>query len=213
MTVPEGLRAELMLLADGELQGRHAAQLAHRCRHDAAMGAALAELELDRALLRAAFPPAAGNDERVASAIETGLAIRRRRRRRAELWRAAAPLAASVLIAGVFGAAAVGLAERQASQAASYVLAEQARDRQLMAAAFKSALDTQVSGGSVTWQNPASGSRGSVTPLRTFKTADGRWCREYRQEIAAVALTERRIGIPCRDAEGWRLKLERPGEA
>ena len=82
-----------------------------------------------------------------------------------------------------------------------------------MAAAFNSALDTQVSGGSVTWQNPASGSRGSVTPLRTFKTADGRWCREYRQEIAAVALTERRIGIACRDAEGWRLKLERPGEA
>ena len=213
MTGSGGLRVELMLLVDGELHGRQAAQLAHRCRNDAATGAAVAALEADRVLLRAAFPLAAWGEDSTLITIDTALAAQRRRQRPAQIMRAAAPLIASILTAALFGAAAVTFAERRAAQAASYVLAEQARDRQLMAAAFKAALDTQVSGGSVTWQNPASGSRGSVTPLRTFRATDGRWCREYRQEVEATALTERRIGIACRDADGWRLRLERPWEA
>lgn len=213
MTASGGLRVELMLLVDGELHGRHAAQLAHRCRDDATAGAAVATLEADRALICAAFPLAGAGDDSTLIMIDTALAARRRRRRHVQILRAAAPLVVSILTAAAFGAAAVTLAERRAALAASYVLTEQARDRQLMAAAFKAALDTQVSGGSVTWQNPASGSRGSVTPLRTFKTADGRWCREYRQEVEAATVTDRRIGIACRDADGWRLRLERPWEA
>ena len=172
MTVPEGLRVELMLLVDGELQGRHAAQLAHRCRHDAATGAA--RRRAGGSIARCSGPPSrppreatSGSLPRSRPGSPSGAAGGAGPSSGARQHRSLA----SVLIAGVFGAAAVGLAERRASQAASYVLAEQARDRQLMAAAFKSALDTQVSGGSVTWQNPASGSRGSVTPLRTFKTA------------------------------------------
>jgi anti-sigma factor RsiW len=213
MTGAHGLRVELMLLVDGELDGQQAAQVARRCRDDPAMGAAVAALETDRALIRAAFPPAGGGDESAHGRIDAALDARRRRQRWAQIWHAAAPLLASILTATVLGAGAVALAERRAAQAASFVLAEQARDRQLMAATFKAALDTQVSGGSVVWQNPASGSRGSVTPLRTFKAADGRWCREYRQEVEGAAMSERRIGIACRDAGGWRLRLERPAEA
>ena len=79
--------------------------------------------------------------------------------------------------------------------------------------ALNTALDTRFSGGSVTWQNPASGSRGSITPLRTFRTANGRWCREYRQELNSAAQSEQQIGMACREADGWQLKLERPWAA
>ena len=212
MTASEGLQVELMLLVDGELQGGHAAKLAQRCRTDSATAAAVAALEADRALLRAAFPLDDDRHEAAQYAIAAALTAQLRRRRRAGFWRAAMPLVASILTAAVLGAGAIAVAERRASRAAGEVLAEQARDRQLMKAAFKAALDTQVSGGSVTWQNPSSGSRGSITPLRTFRAVDGRWCREYRQELEAVALIDRRIGIACRDADGWRLRLERPAE-
>jgi surface antigen len=79
--------------------------------------------------------------------------------------------------------------------------------------AFGEALDRRLSGATLTWANPASGSSGSVTPLRTFQTADGRWCREFEARVDAPVWGERRVGIACREGERWRLELERPGEA
>lgn len=202
-----------MLLVDGELDGGEAALIGRRCRDDPATAAAVSALETERALLRAAFPPAVDISVNVLAALDAAFAAQGRRRRRARLLRVVAPVAASLLTAAAIGTAALGLAERRARDAATFVLAEQARDRQLMAAAFTTALDTQISGGSVTWQNPASGSRGTITPLRTFRTVNGRWCREYREKVESVAVSEQRIGIACREADGWQLKLERPWAA
>lgn len=202
-----------MLLVDGELDGRDAALVGRRCRGDPAMAAAVTALETERALLRAAFPPAVDISYSVLAAVDASFVKHRRRQRHAGFLRIVTPVAASLLTAVAIGTAALGLAERRARDAATHVLAEQARDRQLMAAAFVSALDTQISGGSVTWQNPASGSRGTITPLRTFRTVNGRWCREYREVVDSVAQSEQRIGIACREADGWQLKLERPWTA
>ena len=207
-------RIELMLLVDGELQGLDAALVGRRCRDDPTIGAAVSELEVERTLLRAAFPVEPGastpccRDRR-----ETG--GHRARQRRAAFWRiarAACRLDRSRHPDRVHHAA-IWPQYRRAVRPRS-VLAEQARDRQLMAAAFNTALDTQISGGSVTWQNPASGSRGSITPLRTFRTADGRWCREYGQEIdGRRAVASSGSASPAATREGWRLKLERPWAA
>lgn len=204
---------ELMLLVDDELAGPDAALVGRRCRDDPAIAAAVSALETERAFLRAAFPLAVDIDTTVLATVDATFAARRRRHHRARLLRIVAPVAASLLIAAAIGTAALGLAERRARDAATHVLAEQARDRQLMAAAFTTALDTQISGGSVTWQNPASGSRGTITPLRTFRTVDGRWCREYREQVDSAAHTELWIGIACRETDGWQLKLERPWAA
>ncbi len=206
-------RIELMLLVDGELQGRDAALVGRQCRDDPLVGATVSALEAERALLRAAFPLTRHSDGPVVATVEAAFRARRRRRRRAGLQRVAAMLAIAALPAVAIGVGVLTLAERRAQDAATYVLAEQARDRQLMSAAFNTALDTQISGGSVTWQNPASGSRGTITPLRTFRTTDGRWCREYRQQVDSAAQSEQRIGIACREADGWQLKLERPWAA
>jgi hypothetical protein len=46
----------------------------------------------------------------------------------------------------------------------------------------------------------------SLTPVLTFRTADGRYCRRYDLERAAGAST---AGIACRDDTGiWRIVLE-----
>lgn len=206
-------RIELMLLVDGELQGLDAALVGRRCRDDPMLGAGVSALEIERILLRAAFPVEAGVEPSMLRALDKKFAIDHARQRRAAFWRILGPLAASIATAILIGSITLDLAQYRARGAASQVLAEQARDRQLMAVALNSALDTQLSGSSVTWQNPASGSRGSITPLRTFRTANGRWCREYRQELASAAQSEQRIGIACREADGWQLKLERPWAA
>ena len=145
------------------------------------------------------------------AAIDRGFAARQRPHRL--LSRAALPIAASVLTAMLVGSGAVLLADRQAADTAARVVAALGRDRQLTAAAFGEALDKQLSGQSVAWRNPDTGSSGSVTPLRTFRASDGRWCREYEQSVAGPGGSERLTGIACRDAQGWRPELERPGTA
>lgn len=40
-------------------------------------------------------------------------------------------------------------------------------------------LETQLSGQPLNWQNIDAGSLGSITPLRSFRTSEGRYCREF----------------------------------
>jgi surface antigen len=209
----ETLRLKLMRLVDGELPAGEAAAVAASCRDDPAAGALIASLQAERALLRAAFPPSEAPAGRTLAVIDAAFAARRRRRRWPRLWSATMPLAASLLTAAIVGTWAVWLAEERAEAAAERVLAAQASDRALAAATMARALDTQVSGSTVTWRNPDSGSAGSVKPLRTFRTADGRWCREFEQRLDALTGQQGR-GVACRGPAGWWLKLERPaGEA
>lgn len=219
MTLDDGTRRDLMRLCDGELDGERAAATARRCRDDPEAAAYVAALQADRALLRAAFPvaeaggPAGTGAASGEAALEAAFA-RRRGRAEAVRWRQALPLAASVLVAALFGTGAVFLAERRATGVATEVMvAAQARDRALMSTAFGEALDRQVSGRPVSWRNVETGSNGSVTPLRTFRAVDGRWCREYEERLEQGGTAERRIGIACRDSDRWRLEVERPGEA
>ena len=95
------------------------------------------------------------------------------------------------------------LAEHRAEQTAARLFASFADDQKLRLAAFAEALDRSISGESVAWRNSESGSRGTVTPLRTFQATDGRWCREYRQDLELSAGRQRITGIACRDASGW----------
>ncbi|MFO1049673.1 MAG: RT0821/Lpp0805 family surface protein, partial [Geminicoccaceae bacterium] len=164
----------------------------------------------ERALLRAAFPLEREGHEAAHRTIDAGFAARRRRWQRS--W-SGLPIAASVAAALVVGGGAIYLAERRAEDTAARMIAAFAQDRAMSAAAFADALDRQVSGHSVAWHNPDTGSGGSVTPLRTFRAADGRYCREYEQLLAMPGGNERRTGVACREAQGWRATVERPDSA
>ncbi len=70
----------------------------------------------------------------------------------------------------------------------------------------QTALETNRLGQTSSWRNPDTGHGGSITPTRTYQTAQGGNCREYQQTVTIGGWTETAYGRACRDADGtWRL--------
>ena len=56
------------------------------------------------------------------------------------------------------------------------------------------------------WNNPDSKASGTVTPTRTYQTADGTNCREYETTVVIDGKTEKATGTACRQPDGtWRV--------
>ncbi|WP_434054630.1 MAG: RT0821/Lpp0805 family surface protein [Roseibium sp.] len=72
-------------------------------------------------------------------------------------------------------------------------------DKSLANQKLQAALEKSVSGQSTRWQNPESGVSGTVTPLKTWKTASGTYCRSYNEKIVlASGKSLIRQGVACR---------------
>jgi surface antigen len=81
-----------------------------------------------------------------------------------------------------------------------------AADRRQAQSAATHALETSPSGKSVAWRNPDTGNTGSVTPVRTYQTATGQYCREYTQTITIGGEKHQSYGTACREPDGsWRV--------
>jgi surface antigen len=81
-----------------------------------------------------------------------------------------------------------------------------AADRQRANTAATQALESVPSGQSVAWRNPDSGNAGSVTPVRTYQTSTGQYCREYTQTITIGGEKHQSYGTACRQPDGtWRI--------
>ena len=118
--------------------------------------------------------------------------------------------AASVaaLIAGFGGG--YWLAENRNADALAQLEALRAMDRSLIERTVNEVLEKQLSGTVVDWQNPNSGSHGTVTPIRTYRSEAGQWCREYVQVTQTPdGRTESHRAIACRETDGaWRMRAE-----
>ncbi len=58
----------------------------------------------------------------------------------------------------------------------------------------------------ISWNNPDSGNRGSITPVREGQDVKGRYCREFRQTIEVNGKLEEGYGTACRQADGtWQI--------
>jgi surface antigen len=80
------------------------------------------------------------------------------------------------------------------------------RDRELQAKAASQALENTPSGKPVAWQNPDNGHAGTITPTRTYQTAQGAYCREYQQTVTIDGKKENSYGTACRQPDGsWRI--------
>ncbi len=80
------------------------------------------------------------------------------------------------------------------------------RDRRLAAEAAHQALETAPSHRSVAWRNPDSGHSGTVTPVRTYQTPGGTYCREYQTAVTIEGRQERGYGTACRQPDGsWKI--------
>jgi surface antigen len=108
---------------------------------------------------------------------------------------AAAGAGGAGIAAGVIGGALVGgLVGNLLDQ----------RDRELQAKAASQALENTPSGKPVAWQNPDNGHAGTITPTRTYQTAQGAYCREYQQTVTIDGKKENSYGTACRQPDGRR---------
>ncbi|MGB0747731.1 MAG: RT0821/Lpp0805 family surface protein [Magnetospiraceae bacterium] len=79
------------------------------------------------------------------------------------------------------------------------------RDRQMAYNTTQNTLETRRTGTTGSWNNPDSGHRGTVTPVRTY-TNSGQPCREYTTTVVIDGRVEEARGTACRDSRGvWRI--------
>ncbi len=61
-------------------------------------------------------------------------------------------------------------------------------------------------GETISWNNPDSGNRGTVTPVRDGYSSGGRYCREYQQTITVGGREETAFGTACQTPNGdWEV--------
>ncbi len=79
-------------------------------------------------------------------------------------------------------------------------------DRQRMVRNLQLALELDPSGSERRWFNSASGNGGAARPLRTFRTAAGIHCRDFRQTVQLGGQHGEAFGTACRRPDGhWRI--------
>ena len=61
-------------------------------------------------------------------------------------------------------------------------------------------------GSTIQWNNPESGNRGTITPIRDGRDNSGNYCREYQQTVYVGGKAERANGTACQQPDGtWRI--------
>jgi surface antigen len=79
-------------------------------------------------------------------------------------------------------------------------------DQQYMQRTTQRTLESAPSGTASSWQNPDSGHSGTVTPVRTYQTNSGQYCREFQQTVTVGGQTQQAYGTACRQPDGtWKI--------
>ncbi len=56
------------------------------------------------------------------------------------------------------------------------------------------------------WVNPDTGHSGTLTPIKTYRTAQNEYCREYLQTVVIGGEESRAYGTACREVDGnWKV--------
>lgn len=78
-------------------------------------------------------------------------------------------------------------------------------DLPVVEAAAKRAYAAPV-GERISWNNPQTGSHGTITSTREGYNSAGTYCREYQQTVTAANQTELIYGTACKQADGkWKI--------
>jgi surface antigen len=210
----------LVAYVDGQLDARGAAQVEAALAESAGARETVRQLREGAALLRAAFnePMSEPIPDRVLETIEKAVnkaAGERAARQTDQTSRRMSGLGPwQMALAASFAALMVGLgaglfiSDYRVEQRLAALEAAVEADRQVRNEALMAALEKSVSGETVAWENPDSGRYGSITPVRTFKTTRGQWCREYAADEWLGDKQEMRRAIACREAEGqWKTRV------
>jgi|GEM_PF-142751 len=69
------------------------------------------------------------------------------------------------------------------------------------------ALETRPTGEAVSWQNPDTGYQYQFTPVRTYKTPEGQYCREFTTQVTIGGEIKDAYGTACRMPDGsWKIR-------
>ncbi len=81
-----------------------------------------------------------------------------------------------------------------------------ANDRRMMQESAQYALERNRTDQPSEWRNPDSGHYGTITPKRTYREAEGQYCREYQQTVIIGGREEQAYGRACRQPDGsWKI--------
>ncbi|MDX1949184.1 MAG: RT0821/Lpp0805 family surface protein [Rickettsiales bacterium] len=70
----------------------------------------------------------------------------------------------------------------------------------------QNALEQTSSGVTSKWVNPDSGHSGTITPVKTFQSNSGQYCREFSQTINVSGQSQKAFGTACRQQDGsWKI--------
>ena len=140
--------------------------------------------------------------------IDAAFARRARRSRNRRILRAALPIAASLAI--VIGG---GLWFEQ--RIVTRLAETQARTGELIAGAVQQALEASRSGESTAVGGRTAPVSGSITPIRTYRSKSGHWCREFEERLRLGQTDLVRTAIACRTPTGeWRrMETKTHGDA
>jgi surface antigen len=59
---------------------------------------------------------------------------------------------------------------------------------------------------STAWRNPDTGNSGAITPVETYQTREGQYCREYIQTVIVAGKEQQAYGTACRQPDGsWMI--------
>lgn len=75
-------------------------------------------------------------------------------------------------------------------------------DVALATSTLQTTLESAADGATRGWHDEASGHRGSITPTRSYLSAAGHFCRDYREELEVGDQSGRFFHAACRDDEG-----------
>ena len=78
-------------------------------------------------------------------------------------------------------------------------------DQQKMVSAEQKAQTAPI-GETISWNNPDTGNRGSVTPVRDGTASNGQYCREYQHKVIIDGEEKSAYGTACRQPDGsWKI--------
>ncbi len=68
------------------------------------------------------------------------------------------------------------------------------------------ALENTRTNQGTSWRNPDSGNYGAITPVETYQTSQGKYCREYHQTVVIGGQAQQAYGTACRQQDGsWLI--------
>lgn len=79
-------------------------------------------------------------------------------------------------------------------------------DQLMMERNAQYALENTRTNATTTWRNPDTGNYGAITPVDTYQTASGQYCREYTQAVVVGGEKQQAYGTACRQPDGtWKI--------